>query len=293
MASELSELSSLARGLDLGASVASGGASKASAEDSLRELRSTMQASAFDLPPVDDFLTGSVLPRSSATSLQSTSPKRAPPAPAGTLNSPTPAGTPLLDSSSSYQLPNTANTKAVAKAMTALKDKVASLTAERDEFSCKLLQLQTAHDALRASFADAQAIAANDVRTAVAGMDAQNLALHKELDFVKDIAQAAESEKRAAQASVISLERQLAGMRFDAETRMHELEARATSATQAEALAQSRARELEAELGTLKAKYDEQAGQKRRVDEALRSVLAINEALLTRVSAGVISPDCL
>ena len=83
MASELSELSSLARGLDLGASVASGGASKASAEDSLRELRSTMQASAFDLPPVDDFLTGSVLPRSSATSLQSTSPKRAPPAPAG------------------------------------------------------------------------------------------------------------------------------------------------------------------------------------------------------------------
>ena len=177
--------------------------------------------------------------------------------------------------------------------MTALKDKVASLTAERDEFSSKLLQLQTAHDALRASFADAQAIAANDVRTAVAGMDAQNLALHKELDFVKDIAQAAESEKRAAQASVISLERQLAGMRFDAETRMHELEARATSATQAEALAQSRARELEAELGTLKAKYDEQAGQKRRVDEALRSVLAINEALLTRVSAGVISPDCL
>ena len=60
---------------------------------------------------------------------------------------------------------------------------------------------------------------------------AQRLAMHKELDFVKDLAQAAEGEKRSAQAQLISMERQLAGMRFDAETR---LQVRPSSETNAQ-----------------------------------------------------------
>ena len=42
------------------------------------------------------------------------------------------------------------------------------------------------------------------------------------------------------QASVVQMERQIAGMRFDAETRLHELEQRATSAAQSEAVALAR-----------------------------------------------------
>ena len=100
-----------------------------------------------------------------------------------------------------------------------------------------------------------------------------------------DLAQAAESEKRAAQAAQVQMERQMAGMRFDAETRMHELEQRAISAGQSEAVALARCKEIEQSYEQLRRQYDELASQKKRVDEALRSVMGINESLLGRISS--------
>ena len=84
---------------------------------------------------------------------------------------------------------------------------------------------------------------------------------------------------------VIQMERQLAGMRFDAETRIHELEQRATSAVQSEAVAIAKSREAENSLDQLRKQLDDLSTQKRRVDEALRSVLGINESLLGRISS--------
>ena len=81
------------------------------------------------------------------------------------------------------------------------------------------------------------------------------------------------------------MERQLAGMRFDAETRIHELEQRATSAVQSEAVAIAKSREAENSLDQLRKQLDDLSTQKRRVDEALRSVLGINESLLSRISS--------
>ena len=107
----------------------------------------------------------------------------------------------------------------------------------------------------------------------------------KELDFVKDLAQNAESEKRVAQSSRVELERQLAGLRFDSETRIRELEERATAAAKSEAVALARTRDLEASLEELRRQHEELSRGKRRVDEALRSVLGINETLLARISS--------
>lgn len=192
--------------------------------------------------------------------------------------------------------PSSSGARAMDKAMATLQERVRVLQDERHTLvsehavmKVEHADMSAAHDTLRATFDEQvdsiRETAAREVKEALASSTAQRLALHKELDFVKDLAQAAEGEKRAAQSAVIQMERQLAGMRFDAETRLGELEQRSTAAAQSEAVAMSKRAELETRLSHLQQQYDELASQKRRVDEALRSVLNINESLLGRISS--------
>ena len=192
--------------------------------------------------------------------------------------------------------PTNTNPAAVQKAMSAMHDKVKEVKAERDTLATDHAVLKSQHAEVSAAHAtlsgtfDEQVegirvAAAREVKDSLAQSTSQKLAMHKELDFVKDLAQAAESEKRAAQAAQVQMERQMAGMRFDAETRMHELEQRAISAGQSEAVALARCKEIEQSYEQLRRQYDELASQKKRVDEALRSVMGINESLLGRISS--------
>ena len=293
----------------------------------LQSVKADLSPSAMDLPSADEFITGVMKPRpqkseqksaetlpSASEILASLAPPTPPSAAAPAASAPPPASparpplqpsardsltlakaSSFFSSAAASPLPRT-DTKAVAKAMAALQEKVKKLLSEKEDLTAQLATLQSQHAATQEAFdsqssklaseiAAARATASSEVRATLASSGAQHLALHKELDYVRDLAQTAETEKRSAQVSVVAMERQLAGLRFDAETRIHELEARSKSATQAEAVAQARSRELEAELEALRTKHEEQSTQKRRVDEALRSVLAINETLLTRISA--------
>ena len=185
--------------------------------------------------------------------------------------------------------------RAAATAMASLLEKARVLTSERDEMRAKVDVLQAQVDKVQTSLDDqsaqlvtevaaAQAIAAKEVKATLASTGAQHLALHKELDFVKDLAQAAETEKRAVQAQVMAMEKQIAGMRYDAESRIYELDARAKGAAQSEAVAQARTNELTSELESLMRKFDESAVEKKRMEDALRAVLAMNESLISRIS---------
>ena len=104
-------------------------------------------------------------------------------------------------------------TRATAKAMAAMQERLRVVLTERDTLVADHALLQSKHadvsakyKKLKASYDEevdgARGAAANEVKEALSSSTAQRLALHKELDFVKDLAQAAESEKRAAQASV-------------------------------------------------------------------------------------------
>ena len=180
--------------------------------------------------------------------------------------------------------------------MVALQDRVKMVTAERDQESGELEALRKQHDALRSAHEEmsarlvgeieaAREAASKQVTLELAASGVQQLALTKELEFVKDLAQVAESEKRAAQQQVLGLERQIAGMRFDAETRIQELEKQASASLRTEAVAEARARDLEAELSAARRQAEMQEVHRKRVEESLRSVLAINESLLARISA--------
>jgi len=105
--------------------------------------------------------------------------------------------------------------------MAAMQERLKVVLTERDTLVADHALLQSKHadicakyKKLKASYDEevdgVRGTAANEVKEALSSTTAKRLALHKELDFVKDLAQAAESEKRAAQASVSCLSRPFA-----------------------------------------------------------------------------------
>lgn len=231
----MSELATLTQSLDLTGAPSPGGA-----EELRSRVSAAAAAAAFELPSTEDLL---AIPSAA-------SPFSLPAAPStggggdecacGAVSSASqpplasPFGASCLATPRANAAPSAAaaaasggSSRAVAKAMVTLQERVQELQGERDALTTDLnttradyAALRSEHSELRASLEEQAEALRRDVKAQLEEASAKHLALHKELDFVRDLAQAAEGEKRSAQAGVIQMERQLAGMRFEAETKI-------------------------------------------------------------------------
>ncbi|KAG8469272.1 hypothetical protein KFE25_007790 [Diacronema lutheri] len=190
------------------------------------------------------------------------------------------------------------DSREAAAALRALQERVRALEAERAqlqrEFEAQRAStLELEHEVRRVRLEQEERVsslvgsldaARADAARSADAQRAQIGALRRELEYVTQLAQAAEADRRVAHAQLEALEAELGAQRADSGEHAGELDQRTAELDAAAEATRARARDVGGRLAAERAERSSLGQQRARVEDSLRRVIGMNGQLIERVA---------